>query len=625
MSTAKPTKAEKADRPRKTFAHQSQEKLGPLPVPNLGDTCDKYLRSLGPLLTQEELQQTTNIVNDFRKPGGDGEHLQRLLQQRSEEQWAQGNNWLEDWWLKYAYMAWPDPICVGSNFYIILDDPETCSPGVEPAFQAARMTHGMCLFKQAYDAEQLPAAEYMGAKPLDMNQYKSLFTTARIPGENGDTMTWPKPSNKIVVISKRQFYVVDVFGADGRATSVHDLEAQFRRIIDDSHASPLPENGVGVATGTNRPDGARIRQALQQDGGNRANLQTIDEALFVVCLDDAKPVTWDERGLHIIAGDANNRWFDKNFQLIVFSNGVPGFNGEHCPLDAPAHVPGIDFMVAQSKSWVAGGGYPPGDKSSPSLPPPQKLRWTITADVARGLKKAEQDYVALFRDVDLRMLLCAEAAPKRMKQLKVSPDSFIQMVLQLAYFKLNGKGCATYETGQTRQFWHGRTETVRSFSLESACMTAAVSSPHTPIATKKQLLLKAIEGHKKYMLDVVNGKGCDRHLLGMKILALEEMAAGKRKALPAIYTDKAFSESSSWRLSTSNIPGPKYLFGGFGNVMPDGYGVCYITRQETTNFGVVSRKSCPHTSSEKMAQAINQSAKELAAILEFENEPKPKL
>jgi len=36
--------------------------------------------------------------------------------------------------------------------------------------------------------------------------------------------------------------------------------------------------------------------------------------------------------------------------------------------------------------------------------------------------------------------------------LKVSPDSFLQLVLQLAYYNLNGEVCATYETASSRRY-----------------------------------------------------------------------------------------------------------------------------------------------------------------------------
>ena len=49
----------------------------------------------------------------------------------------------------------------------------------------------------------------------------------------------------------------------------------------------------------------------------------------------------------------------------------------------------------------------------------------------------------------------------------MSPDAFIQLALQLAYFKdSDGKCALTYESSMTRLYLHGRTETVRSLTQE---------------------------------------------------------------------------------------------------------------------------------------------------------------
>jgi carnitine O-acetyltransferase len=50
------------------------------------------------------------------------------------------------------------------------------------------------------------------------------------------------------------------------------------------------------------------------------------------------------------------------------------------------------------------------------------------------------------------------------------------MVIQLAYFKTHKKVVPTYETGSTRQFLHGRTDTIRTLSVESKAFVEGVES-----------------------------------------------------------------------------------------------------------------------------------------------------
>ena len=50
---------------------------------------------------------------------------------------------------------------------------------------------------------------------------------------------------------------------------------------------------------------------------------------------------------------------------------------------------------------------------------------------------------------------------------RLSPDAYIQMALQLAWFRTKGGFTATYETALTRLFHHGRTETIRALTNDS--------------------------------------------------------------------------------------------------------------------------------------------------------------
>lgn len=50
------------------------------------------------------------------------------------------------------------------------------------------------------------------------------------------------------------------------------------------------------------------------------------------------------------------------------------------------------------------------------------------------------------------------------------------MVIQLAYFKTHKKVVPTYESGSTRKFLHGRTDTIRTLSVESKAFVEGMES-----------------------------------------------------------------------------------------------------------------------------------------------------
>lgn len=83
-----------------------------------------------------------------------------------------------------------------------------------------------------------------------------------------------------------------------------------------------------------------------------------------------------------------------------------------------------------------------------------------------------------------------------MKKSKVSPDAYIQMALQLAYYRDAKKFCLTYEAIMTRLYREGRTETVRPLTIESAAWVKAMEDGKTSTEEKVKLLRIACQGHQ---------------------------------------------------------------------------------------------------------------------------------
>jgi carnitine O-acetyltransferase len=148
------------------------------------------------------------------------------------------------------------------------------------------------------------------------------------------------------------------------------------------------------------------------------------------------------------------------------------------------------------------------------LASPVKLNFVLNQDVLSAITVAEKDFDTLVAKHDVNVVAFQGLGKEHIKKYKLSPDAFAQMVIQLAYYRLKGRSDPTYESAQTKQFLHGRTETCRTVSVDSVAWVKSMSDPSINAAKRVELLRKAVDSHVKYMNDAVAGKGVDRHLLG---------------------------------------------------------------------------------------------------------------
>jgi carnitine O-acetyltransferase len=68
--------------------------------------------------------------------------------------------------------------------------------------------------------------------------------------------------------------------------------------------------------------------------------------------------------------------------------------------------------------------------------------------------------------------------------------------------RLHNEPAAHYESAGTRLFYLGRTDTIRSCSIESVHFAKTMLDPKSSNEDKKQALLAAVKGHKDYATQV---------------------------------------------------------------------------------------------------------------------------
>ena len=145
----------------------------------------------------------------------------------------------------------------------------------------------------------------------------------------------------------------------------------------------------------------------------------------------------------------------------------------------------------------------------------RSISWDISRPCEKAIRTAMDNVQVLIKDLDLQVVsykrygknlmkkyarlglpsLGPPADPRGLRcpmcllfRCNVSPDAFIQMAMQLAYYRNIGKFHATYEASMTRLYKHGRTETVRPVTRDSVAFVRSMLDPNAAAEDRLKLL-----------------------------------------------------------------------------------------------------------------------------------------
>ncbi|KAJ1954838.1 hypothetical protein GGI12_005701, partial [Dipsacomyces acuminosporus] len=263
----------------------------------------------------------------------------------------------------------------------------------------------------------------------------------------------------------------------------------------------------------------------------------------------------------------------------------------------------------------------------------KRLRFTdVGSDVIRMIAEAEKEIAhaaSISCSRQIRFEGYGSAWIKR--AAKISPDAFAQLALQLTYYRLHGTFAPVYETASTRQYLHGRTETVRSLTSESVDFMRTMTEPASSSLDKYEAMKRAAKKHHSLLQQSSSGNGVDRHILGLR-LAYSRLSAlpdeppmldDEKRAIEDFFNDPILAKSTSFQLSTSGLIPAYYLnHTGFGCVVAErGYGINYIIEPQRIKFGIEgkTKEAGKGTDVELFELILRQSLLELKAVCEQSN------
>ncbi|KAK5096942.1 carnitine O-acetyltransferase yat1 [Exophiala xenobiotica] len=665
------------------ITYAAQDSLPRLPIPDLESSMKRYLEAVEPLQSSKEHEETKAVARDFVQH--EGKELQDKLKLYSQDK----SSYIEQFWYD-SYLNFDNPVVLNLNPFFLLEDDPTPARNNQVTRAASLIISALC-FVRAVRKEELPPDTLRG-QPLDMYQYSRMFGTARVPTDNGCIIGQDSDSKHVVVLCRGQFYWFDVLDYNNDLIMTEkDMALNLKSVVDDADDTPIQDaakGAIGVLSTENRKTWSSLRELLTREEGsvNSECLNIVDTALFIVCLDYTEPSDVSAlcgnmlcgtneivRGVQV--GTCTNRWYDK-LQIIVCKNGSAGINFEHTGVDGHtvlrfASDVFTDTILRYAKSingqaptlWTSESPDPSkrdpdsfGDVSTT----PHKLEWEMIPELQIALRFAETRLADLINQNEFQTLDFKGYGKNFITSMGFSPDAFVQMAFQAAYYGLYGRFENIYEPAMTKMFLHGRTEAIRSVTRESSNFVKTFWADN-PASKKIDALKAATQKHTAITKLCSKAQGHDRHLYALYCVwqrkvneegaeaasstglsspregahspvdisdpgsarKLEHYAshgqspstsrspAPQVHQMPALFTDSSWERVNTTVLSTSNCGNPALRHFGFGPVSGDGFGIGYIIKDDSISVCASSK----HRQTRRFVDSLESYMNEIRRML----------
>ncbi|XP_064262452.1 LOW QUALITY PROTEIN: carnitine O-acetyltransferase-like, partial [Passer domesticus] len=524
------------------------------PLPSLGVTLGRLLGALEALVAPPERARARRLVRDFGAPGGAGPRLQERLR-RSRPAPPR----LPEWpWGSSERL----PLPVHTSAGLVLP-PLGWEDWRGQLWFAARFLSGVLDYREQLLRRDPPEPWVQAA-----------FGGCRVPGSRRDEVLRVPPGAQpppfVTVCANGQFFLVGVASPSGRPLPPPALLGALgglRARAGGGGARAHPP--VGLLTGQQRRQWGRAHGAMMRDRLSRASLGRIQRSLLLLSLDS--PVLAPARGawprgraaqvLHGGGANANsaNRWWDKTLQLVIGQDGTCGALFDPAVTDGAVVAELLDHALEHSRRFG-----PAPSVEAPPLPPPQRLRFSVGAELGAELERAKRHLDSLAADVELHCFshegFGLGAGPRA--------RALVGVGLQVAFYRAHGSLCATCEPLSLRRALPGCTDLLRPPGPPCLALARALEEPEAQPQELLALLRAAVEEHESRAREVLSGQGAERHLQGLREAALE---AGE--PLPEIFLDPAYAQATHFRLCTLQVRSREGSWPLRGPLVPDGYGV----------------------------------------------------
>ncbi|KAK2720485.1 hypothetical protein QYM36_004387, partial [Artemia franciscana] len=407
--------------------------LPKLPIPSLELTLQNFKLATTAFLTDEEFETVSEACKELE--GASGSAIQRYLLDRQEKH----DNWAYDWWLEDMYLKNSLPLPIHSNPGMIFPR-ETFKTTEEFIRYVSCFVEEAYKFKIKIDRNLIPqdrASSRERNQPLCMLQYQRIFSSYRESGYSKDNLLEYEPNNNshFIVAAKGQFFVVQ-YMTEKSTLSFEDLYLELAQIYKSSQQQ---QEKVGLLTAAERRHSATLFENLMKDKQNNDNVCTIRSAAFIICLDD-NPGTDSESGrmAQMIHGggvskNSTNRWFNKTMQFIFSESGSCGLCYEHSPAEGIVVVQMVEDILKNCAERESGKIHLVENRTAKI---PKKLIWKLEKCLQQEIDNIGTELDREMENLDVLIHTYDGYGKELVKKNSISPDVFIQVVLQLTYYRL---------------------------------------------------------------------------------------------------------------------------------------------------------------------------------------------
>lgn len=533
-----------------------------LPVPPLAQTLERFVQTVEPLTTPEELAASRQAAQDFLM--GDGPAVQAELERFAQAENEAGRSWLSVEW-DNTYLDIGTPLPLTSNFGARLNWPRREYPSHFAA--GGDLIRCVATVHLAQISKQQPAMVSPRGEQQSMLQWHYLTGVMRHPRIGRSevvTSDGALADREIVVLRAGHAYAVRVSDDDGTPISATSIEAALREIVS------LPAGDPGVFTwpaylGSERA--AWHLDTLLSDPANQDVYTRLVHALFVVNLveEAAEPAEHLQR----TAFGLGQAWpFKTTCYQLGLADGWTGLHIEHTIPD------GGTINEVTARAAAVPPQEPVGDWHCPRIEP---LEWAMSPMQENELRRDAAEYAAEASQHHVDIVRVPLELPVQ-PSFKLSLDGVMQWVMLYAQLMAFGEVRSTYESVAMLEYQAGRTECLRPNTVEAVELARALLAG---TATPEQLLA-AQQAHSRAVVACKTGQAIDRHLFGLRFTAA-------RLGLPAaaLFDGEAYRRLTTDVLSTTSLGSHDQLMQfAFAPTSSHGIGINYaaVVNDDGTAF-----------------------------------------